>query len=112
MGETVFLTPEKTCTFDIEIESSLSGNLFIFTDGLLYNIIRFDSSDKIKKYQFTVDAGDVKNKLTGESYFRIEFHEELVKPKYYGMAYRDHTSMRLLSNPIWLRNISKASSGE
>jgi hypothetical protein len=112
MGKTVFLTPGKKCTFNIEIESSLDGNLFIFTDGLLYDIIHFDSSEAVKKYQFTVDTGNIRNQMTGESYFRIEFHEELVKAWYYGMAYRDHTSMRLLSNPIWLKKISKGTEGE
>jgi hypothetical protein len=111
MGRTVFLSPGKKCIFNIEIDSPLGGNLFIFTDGILYDIIHFDPSDRIKKHRFTADTGNIRNRLTCESYFRIEFHEELVKAMYYGMAYRDHTSMRLLSNPIWLRNISKDGGG-
>jgi hypothetical protein len=103
MGSTIFLVPGKQCTFIIEIVSSLPGNVFIFTDALIYDIIYFDSAEPVKKYQFTVDARNVKNQETGESYFRIEFHEELVKARYYGMACRDHASMRLLSNPIWIK---------
>jgi hypothetical protein len=103
MGSSVCLATDKECTFIIEIESSVSGNLFIFTDALIYDIVHFDSGEPVKKYQFTVDVKDVKNKTTGESYFRIEFHEELVKPRYYGMVHRDHASMRLLSNPIWIK---------
>jgi hypothetical protein len=104
MGSTISLASGKQCTFIIEIESYLPGNIFVFTDALVYDIIYFDSIEPIKKYQFTVDVGNVKNRVTGESYFRIEFHEELVKARYYGMAYRDHASMRLLSNPIWIKN--------
>jgi hypothetical protein len=106
MGDTVTLDGGRQCTFSIEIDGpdSVSGNLFIFTDGLIYDIIYFGLDNAgTKKYQFTVDAGAVHNRLTGTSYFRIEFHEELVKAQYYGMAYRDHKSMRIISNPIWIQ---------
>ena len=39
----------------------------------------------------------------GSSYVRIEFHEAEEPPKFYGLAYRDYKSARLISNPIWLK---------
>jgi hypothetical protein len=36
------------------------------------------------------------------SYVRLEYHEDLEKARYHGMAFRDHRSLRLLSNPIWM----------
>ncbi|QQO08374.1 CehA/McbA family metallohydrolase [Breznakiella homolactica] len=105
MGDTLELAPGQECTFTAELNTPCSGNLFIFTDGMIHDIIYFGSADfgETKTHSFSAGPEAVRNAVTGSSYFRIEFHEDLVKSQFYGMAHRDHRTMRLISNPIWIK---------
>lgn len=104
MGQSIPLQAGKQCRFTVRLSNNPSGNLFIMTGGQLHDIKYFRASEpnEVQTYEFMVDELSMKRIHHGESFFRVEFHEDIVKSKFWGMAYRDHTSMRLLSNPIWI----------
>jgi hypothetical protein len=89
MGDTI--SGKTPVRFSVVIKNHPSGHLIIMKDGFQQDAIYFDSGER-DEYNFTLDAF---------RYCRVEFHEDLVKTRFWGMVYRDHKSMRLLSNPIW-----------
>lgn len=99
MGDSIPLKKGESCSFSVKLEDNPSGNLFIMIGGQVHDIIHIEGPGK--QYCFTLEEGHVKRIVTGDSFVRLEFHEDIVKSRFWGMAYRDHRSMRLLSNPIW-----------
>lgn len=99
MGDSIALQKGDSCSCIVTLQDNPSGNLFIMTGGQVHDIIYIKGPDE--QHVFTLEEKDLKRIASGESYVRIEFHEDIVKAKFWGMAYRDHRSMRLLSNPIW-----------
>ncbi len=89
MGDT--LPHNSTPVFKVVLKHHPSGHLMIYRDGLQEDAIYFNSGE-IDEYTFT---------LPHFKYCRLEFHEDIVKTRFWGMVYRDHNSMRLLSNPIY-----------
>ena len=75
-------------------------NLILYADGMLMDAIYYDQAGD-DTYTFTLSESWIASQ--GSSYVRMEFHEAVEPPKFYGLAYRDHESARLISNPIWLK---------
>ncbi len=107
MGESVPLRKGDGCRFTVRLSDNPSGNLFILTGGQIHDIKYFQASTEgtEQSYEFTMEEKDLKRIPNGESFLRLEFHEDLVKSRFWGMAYRDHNTMRLLSNPVWIGKI-------
>lgn len=99
MGDTLPLDTGDTAEFTVDLIEHPAGNLFIYADGLILDTIYYDHSGR-DVYRFSL--GFTWLRENADSYIRIEFHEMKDKPAFYGMAYRDHLSARLISNPIWL----------
>ena len=116
MGDTI---PGGTeVVFTVSLMNNPKGNLYIVKDGLIFDIIAVQAaaeSDSWQDIEFSYTSSGA-GKRTGaevnenDSYFRVEFHEEIVEPFYVNMAYRDHTSFRALSNPIWLNQVQQLQS--
>ena len=93
--------PVRHADFEVEIRHHPSGNLFIMVDGQIHDIIHFPEGDDI--YRFSLESRDFALQGPVPSFVRLEYHEDLEKARYFGMAFRDWRTMRLLSNPIWLK---------
>ncbi len=102
MGDTIACKEETLIRFIVNLINHTSGNLFVIASGIIFDVqyVEAGSHHEIKWdlrlkdiHRFGVDKN---------AYVRIEFHEDVVKAKYWGMAWRDHKSMRLLGNPIWI----------
>jgi len=92
---------EEEMVFKVTLSQHPRGNLFIIVDGQIHDILAVPASAR-DTVHFVLHPADTGRNKPYDSYVRLEFHEELVKAKYYGMAYRDASTMRLLSNPIWI----------
>ena len=101
MGSTLTLAEGGSCVLRIELSEHPSGNLFVMKDGLQYDVRYFPEGKGPDVSEYRFGSGDIAGR--GLSFVRIEFHEDLEKARYHGMAFRDHRSLRLLSNPIWIR---------
>jgi hypothetical protein len=96
MGAALRLHKDGRAVFTVSLSDNPSGNLFVMKDGLLRET-RYVAADDV--LAFEVGAKEI---LPEGSFLRVEFHEDLEKAAYHGMAYRDHRSLRALSNPIFL----------
>jgi hypothetical protein len=101
MGDTLFADREAVIGFDITLARHPGGNLIIISDAFIYDVVFFDANpDGEDRYHFDFPCTFLRGK--NYTYFRIEFHEDLEKSRFYGMLFRSHQSARLLSNPIWI----------
>lgn len=99
MGDTLALDGGQTARVTLELTGHPRGNLFIYADGMVLDTIYYDHAGD-DRYEFDLSEGWIQK--SGTSYVRIEFHEMAAPPPFYGVAFRDHESARLISNPIWL----------
>lgn len=107
MGQTLRMGREDRAVFNASLRNHPSGNLFIYKDGLLLETKSLGAAQAPEsgpdsdssRVVFEASGKDIR---PGGSFFRLEFHEDLEKAAYHGMAYRDHRSLRVLSNPIFL----------
>ena len=106
MGDTLLLHPGEEAEITIELQRHPAGNLFLYADGMILDTIYFghDGPDT-----YTLRLPEQWIGPRDESYIRAEFHAMKDKPRFYGMAFRDHRSARLISNPIWLKRKEKHS---
>ena len=100
MGDTLELGPGEAASFTLEMFSHPRGNLFLYADGLILDVLYYDQPGSDR---YTFQLAEEWIGKSGCSYVRMEFHEMKEPPRFYGMAFRDHLSARLLSNPIWLK---------
>ena len=101
MGDTLTLAPGEKAEFNIQMNNHPRGNLFLYADGMMLDIVYFDQPGN-DRYTFSLPEKWIARGENG-SYVRLEFHEAKEPPAFFGMAYRDHQSARLISNPIWLK---------
>ncbi len=101
MGETVFFDGGKI-TFSISIWDNPTGNVFIYLGKQIDDVFYVDKKDY--KTEFSLGEKELAFMKNKESFIRFEFHEDLEKSRFFAMAYRSPESMRLLSNPIWIRS--------
>ena len=85
----------------IRIDADYNGNLFIYQDGNLNDVLRLLDDDRNRELTYVLES-ELEEDTRSEMYVRLEFHEETVEPRFFGMAYRDHETMRLISNPIYM----------
>ncbi len=100
MGDTLELEAGQSADFTLTMFGHPRGNLFLYADGMLMDVIYYDQAGD-DTYTFALPEKWIAPQ--GSSYVRIEFHEAEEPPKFYGLAYRDYKSARLISNPIWLK---------
>lgn len=104
MGGVATCAADDLIEFEVELSGHPRGSLYVVRDGLIFDVFPAVGSDAIDNgrevvaFQFEGRSVDPER----HSYCRVEFHEEIVAPYYVNMAYRDHTSLRALSNPIWV----------
>ena len=101
MGEAVNIDDDEWIDVSVSLYNHTSGNLFIMVSGLLFDVRYFESGER-DLYSLHIKVVDLPKTKTGLRFIRLEFHEDIEKAKFWGMAWRDSTSMRLLSNPIWI----------
>lgn len=104
MGDTLPLAPGDSAVFTIDLPRHPRGNLFIYADGMVLDTIYFDQEGP-HQYTFTLPEDWISK--AGTSYVRVEFHEMKEPPRFFGMCFRDHSTTRLISNPIWLTRKEK-----
>jgi hypothetical protein len=100
MGDTVEFGSDGCCELRVELRDHSSGNLFVFINGFIHDI-RYLKGGQNETSMFVLRWEDIPSTQTGSAYVRIEFHEDVEKSRFWGMAHRDHRTMRILSNPIW-----------
>ena len=106
MCGTLTLSHGEEAVFTVDLAVHPRGNLFIYADGMVYDTIYFDHAGA-DKYTFTLPEEWIAK--AGTSYLRVEFHEMKEPPQFFGMCFRDHTTTRLISNPIWQKRKENAS---
>jgi hypothetical protein len=104
MGETLSFDKEEILEFTVSLMNQPEGSLYIIKDGLIFDVFHVKKCVSEDKWFSIVFQAKGASFIEGkDSYFRVEFHEEIVEPYYVNMAYRDHTSARALSNPVWIK---------
>jgi len=101
MGSTLTLAEDESCVLRVALSEHPSGNLFVMKDGFLFDVRYFAAGEGPDIAEYRFEPKDLAAR--GWSFVRVEFHEDLEKARYHGMAFRDHRSLRLLSNPLWIR---------
>lgn len=90
--------------FEFSIDDNTSGNLFVMVSSQL-SLIEYIKSAKEAGAQsvcFSLNENDIRFISDRFAFIRLEFYEDTVKSRFWGMAWKDSKSMRLLSNPIWI----------
>ena len=95
MGESV--KESDDLEFHVELIDVPEGNLFVYVSGEIDNVIHFDKGSH--KHKFTVTQ--LPNRE--ENYIRLEYYDAPNPPRYWGDAPRSQSTLRLLSNPIYIR---------
>lgn len=91
------LPNDTPITFNVEFQWEKPLVIFVIKNGMIYDV--FYSKTDFKDWQqitFT-DKGSKEN-----DYYRIELHDVVVNKPYNGIIWRDYSTMRALSNPIWV----------
>lgn len=89
-------------SFEISYQWNSPLNIFIIKNGYIFEVIRSEPSAK----DWTSLTFSDPDPLPG-SYYRVELHDAVVNLPYTGIIWRDYTTMRILSNPIWVEGNSK-----
>ncbi|MDX9863981.1 MAG: CehA/McbA family metallohydrolase [Anaerolineaceae bacterium] len=90
------LPVDTPITFEAEFQWDKPLVMFVIKNGMIFDV--FYSNEDIKDWQkiaFT-DENPKEN-----DYYRIELHDVVVNKPYTGIIWRDYSTMRVLSNPIW-----------
>ena len=100
MGDTVQFGADGSCELRVLLRDHSSGNLFVILNGFIHDI-RYLQGGKDDTCVFPLRREEIPHTRAGSAYVRIEYHEDVEKSRFWGMAHRDHRTMRILSNPIW-----------
>jgi hypothetical protein len=84
-------------TLHITAEWSKPLSLFIMKNGLIQDVISTVPDDLGHHDVTFIDEKPLEN-----SYYRIELHDADKRENYPGIIWRDYSTMRVLSNPIWV----------
>jgi hypothetical protein len=82
--------------FKLQVKSQDKLRLFIFKNGLLMDTFRLDINPLI----WTEVSFD--DRVDSKSYYRVELHQDYENPDYPGIYWRDHSTFRAASNPIFV----------
>lgn len=81
---------------DIEILTDEDIRLFVIRNGYYFDSVRVSAQAGVwQSFQFA-------DQPRQPSYYRIELHSDAQHDDYRGIMWRDHDTMRALSNPIWV----------
>lgn len=82
--------------FKLAVKSQDKLRVFIIKDGLILDTFRLNNLPGAWTDVTFDDRTDRK------SYYRVELHQDSAKPEYPGIYWRDHTTFRAASNPIFV----------
>ncbi len=83
-------------TFKLQVKSQEKLRLFIFRDGLMADTFLLDTIPGRWSDVMFVEQPDRK------CYYRVEVHQDYTNDEYPGIYWRDHTTFRAASNPIFV----------
>ena len=87
----------QTIRLQISLYSKESGKLFIIKNGLCFTVLEVNGSHEDQSF-YT----EVPDRPTHAGYYRVEFHANYSDGFHTGIVWRDHSTMRALSNPIFI----------
>lgn len=95
--------------FSFEIWDNPSGNLFVKVSSELVDVQYFKAyaEEGRRIYRFGLEEEQIRFINGRFAFIRLEFFEDTVKARFWGMAWKDSRSMRLLSNPIWIDDVRR-----
>jgi len=97
------LPSEGPVTLALKIKWDKPLNIFIMKNGLILDVLKTPPDNDEWQTLSYVDHNPIEG-----SYYRIECHDDVLNLPYKGIIWRDHTTMRVLSNPIWVgRDLSE-----
>lgn len=91
------LNQDGPVTLHITAEWKEPLSLFIIKNGLIQEVITTTPDDTGHHQATYTDENPMDN-----SYYRIELHDTGKRENYSGIIWRDYSTMRILSNPIWV----------
>ncbi len=96
MWETLSIAPGSTAQFELQVITDETLRMAVYRDGLFFDdwTIEPDADN----WQ-TVSFEDAPTK---RSYYRVELHAPLPGEDKPWMLWRDHTTMRAFTNPVWV----------
>ena len=106
----IFISIFSVCLLVGCSNKPIPENYFINNEGNLIVIYEDGTEVADPAYVFPGDTFTLPESWiaeSGESYVRVEFHEMKERPRFFGMCFRDHSTTRLISNPIWLKRKEK-----
>jgi hypothetical protein len=83
--------------FEVKVLWDKPLRLFVIRDSMVYQIETLEGSPDWQTFQFTV------NGQHKPGYYRIELHDVATVMPYKGILWRNYSTMRVLTNPIWIR---------
>ncbi|HBH13799.1 MAG TPA: hypothetical protein DDX29_11930 [Clostridiales bacterium] len=93
------LPQDGPITLEIDVKWNKPLNLFIIKNGLILDVLKTSSTDDDwQKITFIDPEPGLKN----QTYYRVELHDDVLNLPYRGIIWRDFSTMRVLSNPIWV----------
>lgn len=91
------VTDEQPIKLDIQILTKEDIRLFVIKNGYYFDSVRVSAqADAWQSFEF-------EDQPLHPSYYRIELHSNTQHDEYRGIMWRDHDTMRALSNPIWVK---------
>lgn len=91
------LCSDGPISLEVDVKWQEPLNLFIIKNGLILDVVK--TAYEQEDWQRIVYEDQ--EPLDG-SYYRIELHDDVVKMPYTGIIWRDYSTTRVLSNPIWI----------
>lgn len=92
------LSTDRKVEFTTEVMTDKQLRLFVFKNGLFFD--SFIIPGEAQTWQ-TVTFTD---QPTNKSYYRVELHEVYQDPDHPFMQWRDHKTLQVISNPIWVES--------
>lgn len=83
--------------FEVSVLWDKPLRMFIMRDSMMYKIEKLNGSPDWQTVNFTV------NDQNKRGYYRIELHDITSVPPYSGLYWRNFSTMRILTNPIWIQ---------
>ncbi len=97
MWETLSTSGEVTITTEIQTDEPL--RLFVFKNGLFFE------SQVVEAAPDTWQVVSYSDQVTSDAYYRVELHAPYQHADHKFMQWRDHTTFRAMSNPVWVKRL-------
>ncbi len=83
--------------FEMKVLWDKPLRMFVMRDGMMYQIEKLDGSPDWQTVNFTVSDQNP------AGYYRIELHDITSVPPIRAYYWRNFSTMRVLTNPIWIQ---------